>query len=368
MAARQAYGHPHKRHTEAAETAANDNGEAIMGGWGIAGRLFLAYAVFIVVAAVFVGTAAFVDTRDRGYEATADRMLAVATAIADSPLVVTAAQSPDPTLALQAYTLEVGEHANADFISVLSPSGIRWTHPDAAEIGRTYTGQTAAALAGRPLTEVAAGTVGPSVRAVVPIVDPDGTVVGLVAAGVRSSSLQTALDARLPAMLALTLAMLLVGAIAAGLLGRYLRRSTLGWGPEELAQRYGYADSALNSVREGLVLADRAGRVVYYSDRAARLLGLPSRQGSRGAVLPPTAIDDLSLPPGIASLMQSGRTVHDEVHVTASRELLVSQGPAVPSPGRTRTRATPLGTVTTVVDSAELAARLQRIESRHRSD
>ncbi|WEO76127.1 sensor histidine kinase [Cryobacterium sp. SO2] len=324
-----------------------------MHGWSIARRLFLAHFVFIVVLAVFVGTASFVDARDRGYSETADRMLAVAAAIADSPLVVTAAQSPDPTAALQAYTLEVTEHAELDFITIMSPAGIRWTHPDAGEIGRHYIGKTAPAVAGTPFTEVTSGTLGPSVRAVVPIVDPDGTVVGLVAAGVKTSNLQIALNARLPAILALALALLLAGSVATWLLGRYLRRVTLGWGPEELAQLFVYNDSVLHSVREGLVLVDRKGDIVLYNDQAAQLLGIPSRQGSRSGAAAP-AIADLDLPPSLAELLASGRTAQDEVHLTDTRVLVVSQEPAVPTPSRVRSRTTPMGTVTTIRDHTDL--------------
>jgi sensor histidine kinase regulating citrate/malate metabolism len=324
-----------------------------MHGWSIARRLFLAHFVFIVVLAVLVGTAAFVDARDRGYTETADRMLAVAAAIADSPLVVTAAQSPDPTAALQAYTLEVSKDAELDFITIMSPAGIRWTHPDAGEIGREYIGETGPAAAGTPLTEVTTGTLGPSVRAVMPIVNPEGTVVGMVAAGVKTSSLQIALNARLPAILALALALLLAGSIATWLLGRYLRRVTLGWGPEELAQLFVYNDSVLHSVREGLVLVDRKGDLVLYNDQAAELLGIPPRQGTRGGAGAP-AVAELNLPPTLAELLGSGRTVQDEVHLTDTRVLVVSQEPAVPTPSRVRTRAAPMGTVTTIRDHTDL--------------
>jgi len=325
-----------------------------MQGWSIARRLFLAHFVFIVSLAVFVGTASFVDARDRGYTETADRMLAVAISIADSPLVVTAAESPDPTAALQAYTLEVSQDASLDFITIMSPAGIRWTHPDPAEIGREYIGETGPAAAGTPLTEVTAGTLGPSVRAVVPIQDPDGQVVGMVAAGVKTSNLQIALNARLPAILALALALLLAGSVATWLLGRYLRRVTLGWGPEELAQLFVYNDSVLHSVREGLVLVDRKGDLVLYNDQAAELLGIPARPASRTAGSSAPAIDDLDLPASLAELLRSGRTAQDEIHLTETRVLVVSQEPAVPTPSRVRTRAAPMGTVATIRDHTDL--------------
>nr|RZI34181.1 Sensor protein CitS [Cryobacterium sp. SO1] len=199
-----------------------------------------------------------------------------------------------------------------------------------------------------------AGTLGPSVRAVVPILDPDGQVAGMVAAGVKTSNLQIALNARLPAILALSLALLLAGSVATWLLGRYLRRVTLGWGPEELAQLFVYNDSVLHSVREGLVLVDRKGNLVLYNDQAADLLGIPARPPSPSAGASAPAIDDLDLPASLADLLRSGRTAHDEIHLTETRVLVVSQEPAVPTPSRVRPRTAPMGTVATIRDHTDL--------------
>jgi sensor histidine kinase regulating citrate/malate metabolism len=324
-------------------------GVGALHGWGISRRLLLVHCVFIALLTVVVSTAAFVDARDRGYTELASRMLSVAVAIADNPLVVTAAQSSDPTAALQSYTLAVTERADVDVISIMSPAGMRWTHPNAAEIGRRDPDPPRAAATGIPFTEVTSGTGDPSVSAFVPVLDPDGTVVGLVVAGVRTSTVQTMLDARLPAILALSATLLLASSVAIWLLGRHLRRVTLGMGPERLAQYALNADSVLQSTRDGLMLIDRRGAVAVYNDQAARLLGLPSRHGARTIATPP-AIDDLNLPLSLADLLGSGRSTVDEVHLTASRILSVSQEPALPTTGRGRSRTVPLGTVVTLRD------------------
>ncbi|MET1042522.1 MAG: histidine kinase, partial [Microbacteriaceae bacterium] len=326
-----------------------------MSGWSIARRLFLAHCVFVVVLAVLVGTAAFVEARDRGYTATADRMLSVAATIAGSPLVATAARSSDPTAALQPYSLTVMADADVDVISIMSPAGIRWSHPDATEIGERTTDNTAPATEGTPFTEISSSTAGTSVRAMVPVVDPDDTVVGLVSAEVGISGLQTIVEANLPVILTLALVLLVAGAVASWVLGRYLRRVTLGWGPEQLAQQFLNSDSVLRTVREGLVLVDRSGSVLLCNEQAAHWLGLPPRQGPRAGSSAP-AVADLGLPPSLAELLASGRSVQDEVHRIGTRTLLVSQAPAVPTSARVRSRAVGLGTVTSIRESPDAAA------------
>ncbi|TFB48966.1 sensor histidine kinase [Cryobacterium tagatosivorans] len=328
-------------------------------GWSIARRLFLAHAIFIVVLAAFVGTASFVDARDRGYTETADRMLAVATAIADNPLVLEASHAANPSDALQPYALDVAADADLDFITIMHPDRTRWTHPTASEIGQDYIGSIGPALSGEPFTEVSTGTLGPSVRAVVPVVDEQGTVRALVAVGVTTSNLSIALAARLPAVLGLAMGLLAAGSVATWLLGRYLRRVTLGWGPEQLAQMFVYLDSVLHSVREGLVLVDHRGELVLYNDQAARLLGIPPRSPDPAAA---PVLPDLDLPASLAELLRSGRVARDEIHPTGSRVLVVSQQPALASAaGRGKPAA--MGSVATIRDHTDLQALGSELQS-----
>ncbi|MDJ0349084.1 sensor histidine kinase [Cryobacterium sp. PH29-G1] len=320
--------------------------------WSIARRLFFAHALFIVVMAVFVGTAFFVDARDQGFEETSDRMLAVATAIADSPLVLAASESADPSSSLQPYALELTDDAGLDFITIMAPDRTRWTHPTESEIGNDYIGAIEPALSGTAFTETSTGTLGPSVRAVVPVRDADGTVRALVAVGTTTSNITIALNARLPSVLGLALGLLASGSVVTWLLGRYLRRVTLGWGPERLAQLFVYYDSVLHSVREGLVLVDLHGDIVLYNDQAARLLGIPPRPAMGSTELAPT-LTDLSLPPSLGELLRSGRTAHDEIHLTGTRVLVVNQEPAS-STSADGGKSTPMGFVATIRDHTDL--------------
>ena len=335
-------------------------------GWSIAQRLFAANLLFVLLLSSGLAAVMVVDAGSRTYEQTSQRMLSVATALADSPLVATAADSPNPSAALQPYAEAVMRDAGLDFITVMDPQGIRWTHPNPAEIGKPYVGSIAQARAGHSYFETTAGTLGPSVRAIVPVKNSAGTVVGMVAAGVTVSNVQVLVSARLPAVLGLAAALLLAGSLAAWFLGRYLRRVTLGWGPEELAQLFAYYESVLHSVREGLVLFDSHGSLVLFNDHAALLLGIaPAGSAPAGSATAPEAgkpagrprkatapaLDSLDLPGTLIELLRSGRDATDEVHLAGDRLLVVSQRQAV-VPGN----STPAGAVATLRDHTELTA------------
>ena len=253
----------------------------------------------------------------------------------------------------------------------MAPDRTRWTHPTQTEIGKHYIGAIEPALSGTAFTEISTGTLGPSVRAVVPVTDANGTVRALVAVGTTTSNITIALNARLPSVLGLALGLLVSGSVVTWLLGRYLRRVTLGWGPEHLAQLFVYYDSVLHSVREGIVLVDLHGDLVLYNDQAARLLGIPPRQTASVNTVaaseerPPT-LNELSLPPSLGELLRSGRTAQDEIHLTGSRVLVVSQEPAIAPPtSANRGKATPMGFVATIRDHTDLQTLGSELQSMH---
>ena len=143
--------------------------------WSIARRLFLANLLIVVSFIAIVGTAAYVDARDRTYDEAGRRMEGVAASIAANPLVLQAAATPDPSAVLQPYAKDVTTAAHVDFITIMAPDRTRWTHPRDEELGRPYIGSIDEALRGHTYTEVTAGTLGPSVRTIVPVKDSAGT-------------------------------------------------------------------------------------------------------------------------------------------------------------------------------------------------
>lgn len=340
--------------------------------WSIARRLFVAHLLFMLALTAVVGTATFVDARDHAYEEAGRRMAGIATAVADNPLVLQAASSPDPSALLQPYALQVMRDARADFITIMAPDRTRWTHPRDEELGKPYIGSIDAALNGQVFTEIMAGTLGPSVRTIAPVKDANGTVRALVAAGVTVGTVDVAFSGRLPALLAIAVALLAGGSVASWLLGRYLRRVTRGWGPEQLAQLFAYYESVLHSVREGVILVDRKGKVVMYNDQAAALLGVPPRVvdgGSpRGRGVAAPSLAELPLAPSLKELFESGRTAQDEIHLTGERVLVVNQGPAVgprsPASRQRETAGPPVyGTVATIRDRTEIESLGSELET-----
>ncbi|MDA3805848.1 sensor histidine kinase [Clavibacter sp. CT19] len=314
---------------------------------GIAARLLVVQLAVLLVVAVAATAALWSDSRQRAEQAAADRSLAVATTVADSPRVAEGLASADPTAALLDYSLDVTRDTGVDFVTIMDRDTVRVTHPDPDQIGRRYLGTTGPALAGRPLTETFTGTLGPSVRAVVPVRDAAGGIVGLVSAGVTVERVSEVLGARLPGLLGTVGALALLLAAGAVLLSRSLERTTWGLGPEEMARMLAYYESVLHSVGEGIVLVDRDRRLVLHNDQAAELLDLDVDPTAG-----PVEVAALGLPAPLERLLAGGTTADEVVHLPSGRVLVVTQRPALPT-GRTGSAAR-LGTVTTLRDRTEV--------------
>lgn len=114
--------------------------------------------------------------------------------------------------------------ARVDFVTVMDAEGIRLTHRNPEEIGRLYIGT----IPDRPtvLTEQFTGTLGPSLRTIVPVLS-DGTVVGWVSVGVTVDTVAAALLPRLLAAVGIGAALVGAGVVGA-LLARRLTRRVAG--------------------------------------------------------------------------------------------------------------------------------------------
>lgn len=128
----------------------------------------------VVIVAVLVAagaTLAYLDAAQTADRRARDTVTAVAATIADAPNVHAALATQDPSRELQPFTEQVRADARVDFITIMNPDGVRYTHPNPAEIGQRFRGNTAQARSGRLFTETYTGTFGPSVRAVAPAFD-----------------------------------------------------------------------------------------------------------------------------------------------------------------------------------------------------
>ncbi|WP_328868952.1 SpoIIE family protein phosphatase [Streptomyces sp. NBC_00287] len=306
----------------------------------VAQQVFLLQAAIVVLLVVAAVVALVLQVRADTEREARNRSLAVAQAFAHAPGVVEALADPDPTALLQPRAEAAREATDVDFIVVMTRDGIRYTHPNPDRIGKHFIGTIAPAAAGGVVRETYTGTLGPSVRAVVPVADGDGRIVGLVAAGVTLASVGGIVDHQLPMLLGSAAAALALATGGTALVSRRLLRQTHGLGPAEMTRMYEHHDAVLHSVREGVLILDGRSRLALANDEARRLLGLAGDAEGRPC-------RDLGIGRDLAQLFTSRRDATDEVHLARGRLLAVSQRATDRDGG-------PPGSVATLRDTTEL--------------
>uniref|UniRef100_A0AAU2K5A7 SpoIIE family protein phosphatase n=1 Tax=Streptomyces sp. NBC_00049 TaxID=2903617 RepID=A0AAU2K5A7_9ACTN len=277
------------------------------------------------------------------------RSLAAAEAFAHAPGLPQALRSPDPTAELQTLADDARRASGVDFIAVMSTGGIRYTDSRPELIGQRASGDLARAAAGQSFTEVFKGKPSDAVRAVVPVRNADGKVVGLVGTGIEVANVADAVEEQLPLLIGAAVGALLLGTAGAAMVSRRLRRQTHGLGPAEMTRMNEHHEAVLHAVREGVLIIGADHRLVLANDEARRLLDLqPDAEGRH--------VGDLGLDSRTAELLASGRVATDEVHRAGDRLLAVNVRPTKAPAGQ------PAGTVMTLRDSTELAALSGRAE------
>ena len=160
--------------------------------WSVAGRVFGIQMAAVLGAIGLLVCALGIEAQWNANAEAEDRSLTVCRTLAGSPEVIAALASANPTVPLQPRAMAAMQAAGVDFVTIMTPEGIRLTHPNTARIGEPFLGTITAAQRGETLTETFTGTLGPSVRAVVPILSREGELVGIVSAGVTTERISAA--------------------------------------------------------------------------------------------------------------------------------------------------------------------------------
>jgi two-component system, CitB family, sensor kinase len=300
--------------------------------------------IALVVSGGFVMT--FLRARHNLDARAGQESLAIANTVASTPEIANAFSAPDPARIIDPIAERIRHATGAAFIVVANREGIRYSHPDPAEIGKSLLHDpgepVASVLAGKTQVAVQTGSLGRSVRAKVPLRDARGRVIGLVSVGVLESTLGEALVDELPSIMIPSLLGLVLGALGVMLLARRVRRQTFGLETGEIATLLEQREAMLHGVREGAITVDACGRVTLLNDEAKRLLDL----------------DESALGRPLAEVVPDGRVREvltgqiggsDQVILAGDRVLVANRTPV-------EIRGRSIGAVVTLRDRTELDA------------
>lgn len=288
--------------------------------WSIARRIAVVHVALVAAIALFSVWSAYLQAREVAQRVEERHVHGVTALVARDPALVSALRAGDAP-ALQAGIDGWIAEAQVSWLTVMDPDGMRLASWRPEQVGVRYPKPVDAVVAGDTVVELSStGAAGRSVRALAPVVDPeDGTVLGVVTTGVQISDVAIMAQAQIPGILLGSAAVAAVGLLVAWLVGRYLNRVTLGRGPEQIAEQFLLAETAMDSLEAGVVVLAPDGRARLHNDAAARLLGWEGAGEPR-------------LPTELSAALPGA--VGGEASLAAGGRVLVVQQRVVRSPGR----------------------------------
>lgn len=250
--------------------------------------------------------------------------------------------------ALPPIATSAGNLSGADEIVIVSlDPPVARTADDPADVRRPFAFGESTAAQGRAWVGYPDGR---TVDAQVPVLDDDGTVVGVVAARVAAPSWLTGLAAAPGRTAALLGVALVIGVAGSLLLARRVRRQTLGLEPAEIVELVQRREAMLLGVKEGVVGMDRAHRITLLNGAAQEMLAL-------GADPDVTRLDDR-----LRDVLTGASAGEDQVVLRDARVLVLNRMPVVVD-------GVEEGAVVTLRDRTELASLQDRLDaSRHVTD
>lgn len=235
----------------------------------------LAMQVVIVLVTVLVAGVLAVRLEEKQIRSTyARRVLTIARSLASVPTVQEAYRTPDPSTSLEPLAELVRQAAGATFVVFTDDRGIRYSHPDPDKIGKMVSTDPTVALSGEEFVGTETGSLGPSLRAKVPVYDGSGDVQGTVSVGILESRLSADLADVVPTLATWLAVAALLGVLGAAGVARLVRRRIFGLEPDQIADLLKTREAMLHGIREGVVALDERGRLALVNDEAMRLLGL----------------------------------------------------------------------------------------------
>lgn len=223
--------------------------------------------ISLVIMYVFLSSVANQTVEDE----VSSRARAVSAAVAMAPVVSGNMTEEANKHYVQEYVESMRQETGADFIVVFDMKGLRLSHPNAELIGQHIRGDDEGdALRGLTYVSKASGTLGPSMRAFHPIYH-DGRQVGAVMTGISMQHIYQTIAARNLHFLLIMVLVFCCGIGATLLVAHRIKATLLGMEPLAIARLTVERNMVIQSVREGVVVVDRLGRLLIVNEEAERI-------------------------------------------------------------------------------------------------
>lgn len=244
------------------------------------------------------------------------------------PTIIDAFQTSNPSKTIQPLADKIRNETGAEFVVIGNKDGTRYSHPVTSKIGQKMTGGDSerALTKGEYYISKAEGSLGPSIRGKSPIFNQQGEIIGIVSVGFLLEDVHQQMINNITRVLFVSFIAILVSLIGSSLLGRNIRRDTMGLEPYEIASLYKEKNAVLHSVKEGILAIDKKGYITMMNQQAKRLLHLEGTVRNR-------KVDGLFPSNYLYEVLKSGHSQTDKEMVWKDKTVIVNSTPIVDETG-----------------------------------
>ncbi|MGK7376594.1 ATP-binding protein [Planococcus sp. 1R117A] len=293
-------------------------------GMPLQGRIFIYGALFISTVMVLAGISFYFTISEAIEEQVGKRALAIAVTSADRQDIKNGFKEDDPSSVLQPIAEHIRKQTGAEYIVIGNKNGIRYTHPIQERIGKMMVGDdNARALSfGDSYISEATGSLGPALRGKAPITDEDGAIIGVISVGFLKTNITSIFLEYADSIIAIVLIAILIGALGSMFLARNIKKILFGLEPEEIANLYTERNALIESVREGILMVDKAGDITMANVSAYEFLSLPKETELIGK-----PVDEVLPNTLLPQVLQTGEAQLDRLMTIRGKKMIVNRIP-----------------------------------------
>ncbi len=196
--------------------------------------------------------------------------------VARVPFVIRDLKAGAPTEELWAFLdATIKGISDIDIIAVADKQSVQYYYPDRSFIGSPYAGK----VQQRILDGEAAfnsddtGVSGAERCAYAPIVDENGQLLGFVMVGIYMRSVTHGIVSNVVSFMLIAIVAVGLGSILSYKLSDRIKRTLMGYEPEDLMGLFHQREDVLEALEEGVVAIDLASNIMYINQAAADMMG-----------------------------------------------------------------------------------------------
>ncbi len=235
----------------------------------------LIFGLFLMII-IFLGSMFDSILRKSVEEQIGKRALSVAETVATMPSVHAAFGTTNPDIILQPLAEEMRIKSGAEFIVIGNLDGIRYSHPNPERLGEMMQGgdNSLALEKGSSYISQAEGTLGPSIRGKVPLLNEEGEIIGIVSVGFLTGEVFHIMEQHESKIIHFIFVFLCISMVGAHLIAREVKRTIFGFEPHEIGRLYEERNAILQSIHEGIIAIDNHGYISTINEAAYNILNL----------------------------------------------------------------------------------------------